>query len=224
MRQFGMFAKYWEPGRVKTRLAASLGDVAASEVYYAFLECLVERFASVGDRRVLVYAPADCEHHFAQLAGDQFQLQPQSPGDLGARMQSYFEQAQRAGMQRVVVVGSDSPSLPASYVEQAFERLQEFPCVLGPSRDGGYYLLGLAGQLPPIFADLPWSTDRVLELTRARLRAADCTWCELPEWYDVDAADDLAALRGELVDCNNEPSLASLADRLTQLLGPCPTR
>ena len=220
MRQFGMFAKYWEPGRVKTRLAARLGDAAASGVYRAFLECLVERFGSVGDRRVLVYAPVDCERHFAELAGNRYQLQSQSPGDLGARMQSYFEQAQRGGMQRVVVIGSDSPSLPVSYVDQAFTELEQFPCVLGPSRDGGYYLLGLAGRLPPIFADFPWSTDRVLELTRERLRAAGYTWCELPEWYDVDDADDLATLRGELRRISRDNALKQLAFRLDQLLSP----
>lgn len=216
MRQFGIFAKYWEPGRVKTRLAATLGAAPASEVYRAFLDCLLERFAATADRRVLAYTPAEREAEFAQLAAGRFELESQSTGDLGERMQAYFAQARQSGSERTVLIGSDSPSLPAPYVELAFERLADTPCVLGPSRDGGYYLLGLSGELPPIFAGLPWSTDRLLELTRARLEAAGCSWSELPEWYDVDDAEDLAELRRELGQAVDDAALARLAGRLSE--------
>jgi len=192
MDQLGMFAKYWEPGRVKTRLAASIGDQAASRLYHRFVLTLLRRFAHVGQRRVLAYAPAERGAEFAAWAPAGWQLAPQAGGDLGQRIQAYFAGALRDGATRVVLVGSDTPNLPVEYVDEAFQRLSQVPVVLGPADDGGYYLVGAAGCVPPIFAGIPWSSPQVWPQTVARLRDAGCPYGVLPPWYDVD---DLASLR-----------------------------
>jgi hypothetical protein len=192
MDQLGMFAKYWEPGRVKTRLAAAIGDQAASSLYRRFVLTLVQRFAEVGRRRVLAYTPAERRTEFESLAAEDWQLAAQAGGNLGERMQAYFANAFRSGATRVVLIGSDSPNLPLDYVNDAFQQLDDAPVVLGPADDGGYYLVGAAGSVPPIFAGIQWSSPQVWAQTLNRLRNADCPYGVLPVWYDVD---DLASLR-----------------------------
>lgn len=193
--QLGMFAKFWQPGRVKTRLAAAIGDAAASEVYKAFVATLLARFESVGSRRVLAYWPRERRDDFACLARPRaWELQPQSDGDLGTRMRSYFEQSFAEGTVRAVLIGSDSPTLPREHIDRAFALLERHSVVLGPSDDGGYYLAGLSGQVPPIFEGIPWSTAEVWNATLARLKAADVDFATLPAWYDVDDVEDLRRL------------------------------
>ena len=95
------------------------------------------------------------------------------------------------GFVRVVIIGSDSPTLPVEYIEQAFDALARAPVVLGPARDGGYYLIGLAtGVLPPIFSDMPWSQPTLFNATRQRLSDAEIPLSVLPEWFDVDQLAD----------------------------------
>ena len=198
MRQLGIFAKHPQPGRVKTRLAATIGDEPACRLYRAFVETLLARFAGVADRRVLVFSPPERRAEFEPLAGQSWQLAEQSAGDLGQRMRRHFEDAFDDGASRVVLLGSDSPTLPVEYVERAFDLLKEVPVVLGPSDDGGYYLIGAAGRVPLIFDDIAWSSEGVWEQTIRRLRALGRDFRELPSWYDVDDEDDLRRLRKEL--------------------------
>ena len=189
-----MFAKYWRPGAVKTRLAAAIGDVAAAEVYRRFIVTLLARLDGVAERQQLCYWPDESAAEFQALPLDTWQLVPQSSGDLGARMRHYFEAAFAAGSRRVVLIGSDSPDLPLEYISRAFEQLQSHAVVLGPSDDGGYYLVGAAGGVPPIFDGVEWSSPRVWAQTLAALSAAGMKHFELPPWYDVDELADLQRL------------------------------
>lgn len=199
MNQFGIFAKYWEPGQTKTRLGAAIGYEEAAWIARAFIDCLLWRFRKTGDRRVLAITPPESIDIFKSLLGnDDWIVAPQSEGDLGARMRDYFQSALAAGANRVVLLGSDSPTLPLDHVEWAFEMLATKPVVLGPTRDGGYYLVGIAGEVPPIFEEIGWSTEAVFEQTAERLRSAGLEFGCLPEWYDVDEAHDLERLRREL--------------------------
>ncbi|HJT35605.1 MAG TPA: TIGR04282 family arsenosugar biosynthesis glycosyltransferase [Pirellulales bacterium] len=198
MRQLGVFAKFWEPGAVKTRLAAAIGGSAAARVHQACVSTLITRFNRTADRRVLCFTPAEREREFAAIAGPAWQLQPQATGDLGRRMRHYFETSFAAGVERAVLIGSDSPTLPITYVEEAFDRLAESPVVLGPSDDGGYYLIGLSRDIPDVFQGIDWSTSEVWRQTIGRLRAAGQSYYELPPWYDVDTGEDLLRLRDEL--------------------------
>jgi rSAM/selenodomain-associated transferase 1 len=200
MDQMGMFAKYWEPGRVKTRLAAAIGDPAASRLYRRFVLTLLQRFAGVGQRRVLAYTPAERRTEFESLAPDGWLLAAQIDGDLGQRMQDYFADAFRRGATRVILVGSDSPNLPVDYVNDAFQQLDKYPVVLGPADDGGYYLVGAARSVPPMFSGIQWSSPQVWSQTVSRLRDADCPYGVLPAWYDVDDLASLRRIDGDLAD------------------------
>ena len=199
MTTFGMFVKAPEPGRVKTRLAASIGDAPAAELYRAFLTDLIERFRKTGDRRVLAYAPADdttCEF-FRQLGGCNYELWQQPDADLGTRMKKFFE---AFGPEPVVLIGSDSPTLPSNFPDLAFGMLRHHDLVLGPATDGGVYLIGLNQQQRtwPIFDGIDWSTARVLDQVMRRLIELDARVEALPPWYDIDDPTDLAFLRGHL--------------------------
>ena len=135
-------------------------------------------------------------------------------------MEHYFSAALAAGGDRVVLLGSDSPNVPVAYVEQAFDALKRNDTVLGPTADGGYYLVGVRGRVPPIFAGVAWSTPQVWEQTATRLRAANCTFAELPVWYDVDDAADLRRLRDDLMRQGaDDTHLQALAARLAAILG-----
>lgn len=198
MRQLGVFARYWEPGRVKTRLAARIGDVSAARVHRAFLESTLRRFAASAERRVLAFTPAQHAAEFQPMAGNHWRIDPQSEGDLGRRMHDYFQRAFSAGAHRAVLIGADSPTLPTAYVEQAFERLDEVPLVLGPAADGGYYLVGAADSTPPIFERIDWGGPQVWRQTLERVAAWGRPFADLPEWYDIDTYEDLLRLRCEL--------------------------
>jgi rSAM/selenodomain-associated transferase 1 len=198
MNLLAMFAKHWQPGAVKTRLAARWGEQRASQLYLAFLETLVARMGGMGDERWLVFTPLAARAAFKELVPAGWTLRQQSSGDLGQRMAALFADAFDHGADRCVLIGSDSPTLPPAHVKRAFEALEHVPVVLGPARDGGYCLIGARGSVPPIFEEIDWSTSRVLDQTVARLRSAGVAFELLSPWYDVDTPEDVERLREDL--------------------------
>lgn len=194
----GLFAKKPQSGQVKSRLAAWGGAAWAAEVAQAFLQDSVQRLAQVSARRVLAFAPADAADWFARLVQGSFQLYPQGPGDLGARLADFLTAQRAAGAERIVVVGADSPTLPLAYIEEAFNLLNTTDVVLGPALDGGYYLLGCGRRLPPIFEGISWGSAQVLEQTIARLSEPAWRLGLLPPWYDVDTGEQWQMLCGHL--------------------------
>lgn len=198
MNQLGMFAKYWEAGQVKTRLASSIGPEAASAIYRASLQLLLTRFREFRGRRVLAYWPTERESAFAELVGDDWQLQPQSAGDLGQRMQDYFTSAFQSGAERVILIGSDSPTMPAHVLDEALEVLDDHTVALGPCDDGGYYLVAGRDDMPNIFSGISWSTRDVWSHTVDRLNSSGCRWHKLPQWHDIDYVEDLDRVLAEL--------------------------
>jgi hypothetical protein len=219
VRCFGIFAKYWEPGKVKTRLASGVGADRASQIYRAFVATVSARFAGIADQQTVCYWPADRRQEFAELCGTDWMLIPQASGDLGQRMSLFFEEAFSRGANRVVLIGSDSPTIPREFVERAFTLLEEHDVVLGPTDDGGYYLVGARKRTPAIFEEVSWSTPSVWEQTIARLQAFGLTYAQLPQWYDVDEAADLERLRAELSgSVSIEPSLKDLSAIVTAII------
>lgn len=213
-----MFAKYWAPGQVKTRLAASLGDATAAEIYHAFLQTLVTRCSSTGTRRVVAFAPSDRRAAFEELATPTWELAVQQGSNLGERMHHYFSEAFAAGIERAVLIGSDSPNLPLPIINQAFAALANAPVVLGPSDDGGYYLIGASGGIPAVFDDITWSSSHVWDQTIARLESNNTRYAVLPSWYDVDDIDDLRRLQTELAN-PSDPALERLRRELEAIVG-----
>ena len=168
MDQIGVFAKYWMPGTVKTRLAAGIGDHAASEIYRGFVAALLARLAGLAQRQVLAFTPEASREQFAQIASG-WTLKPQAEGDLGVRMQTYFDQAFDDGAARVVLLGTDSPNVPREHVLRALELLASNDVVLGPTTDGGYYLVCCRNYSPTLFENIDWSTASVLAQTVKRI-------------------------------------------------------
>jgi rSAM/selenodomain-associated transferase 1 len=192
-----IMAKAPRAGRVKTRLSPVLSPAAAAGLARCLLLDTVDRVGRIEHARpALVYTPRTARRFFARVAPG-FVLVPQRGGDLGRRLRSAFERLLGLGAGPVVVIGSDAPSVPTSVLERALEALHDrrTDVVLGPSQDGGYYLIGLRRPSAGLFAGVAWSTPAVLAQTLARARARRLRVTVLRRWWDVDTPRDLARLR-----------------------------
>ena len=197
LRVLGLFAKWPTPGTVKTRLAPN-DAVWGARVAQAFLLDGLQRLTAVDARRVLAFAPVERAADFAAVVGERFTLMSQSEGDLGRRLAAFFAQQFQAGARTVIVVGTDSPTLPVEYIERAFVELENVDVVLGPATDGGYYLIGCKPEHPPLFEKIAWSSGRVLADTITNLNDPRWRLSVLPPWYDVDTAGDWDMLCGHI--------------------------
>ncbi len=190
-----VLAKAPVAGFAKTRLIPALGAEGAARLARRLLDETMKqaRAAGLGDVE-LCCAPDTAHPAFAaqqQLGG--VRLSVQGSGDLGARMNRATTSA-LTGSTGVLLIGTDAPQLDAAYLRAASDALATCDAVLGPAVDGGYALIGLRRSAPRLFEQMPWSTDRVLTLTRERLAEAGLRWTELAPLRDVDEADDLAHL------------------------------
>lgn len=193
-----IFAKQPVAGRTKTRLCPPLSHAAAAELYACFLHDTLALARHVpASSRVIVYQPEEAASYFAALAPD-FDLLPQQGADLGERMERCFTTVLGAGPGAAVLIGSDIPTLPAAYVNRAFALLGEHDLVLGPSDDGGYYLIGMRRPHPRLLREVTMSTPTVLRDTLAIAAELGLRTALLPGWYDVDTPADLTRLRAEL--------------------------
>jgi rSAM/selenodomain-associated transferase 1 len=194
----GLFAKLPQPGHVKTRLANATSSQWAARVAEAFLRDNVRRLGTIAARRLLLFAPPEAAAYFDDRARPAFEARPQVDGDLGRRLAVFFSAALAEGADRVLAIGTDSPTLPLPLIQRALEQLQDADVVLGPATDGGYYLLGCARHVPPLFDGIAWSTSEVTSATVAHVRHAGLRLALLPPWYDVDTLDDWRMLRGHI--------------------------
>ncbi len=187
-----VFVKEPRPGHVKTRLARDLGPELAARVYRALAEAEIAgtRPAAGEYERVFFHDPdGDPAALRAWLPGER--LFPQAGADLGERMRAAFEHCFAAGAGRVAIVGTDVPWAGRAHVRAALEALRSQDVAVGPTPDGGYYLLALRAPQPQLFENVPWSTAEVLPATRARARARGLALAELVPLPDVDTLDDL---------------------------------
>ncbi len=189
-----IFSRYPRLGRVKTRLQRTLGAERALDLHTAFLLDTLERTARLPARRHLFLADCD-EAEAKEFAADGLEVHPQTGSDLGDRMWNAYRSAVRKS-DAAVLIGADSPTLPLSYIEDAFAALREVAVAIGPAEDGGYYLLGLARPLRRLFYGIDWGTGEVLRQTLQRL--GETSYRTLPPWADVDTPRDLARLAEEL--------------------------
>jgi rSAM/selenodomain-associated transferase 1 len=151
-----------------------------------------------GGRRVLAYAPAEARPWFEAQVPASFTLELQAAGDLGQRIHAFFAGEFERGATKIVLTGSDAPTLNPATVMSAFSHLESRDVVLGPATDGGYYLIGCRRAAPSIFEGIDWSTPDVLRQTVERLHSLGLSLAILPPWYDVDTPDDLRMLSGHL--------------------------
>lgn len=200
-----LFAKAPIPGQVKTRLCPPLtGDEAAS-LHGSFVLDALERSGQAAIRGVAKHAlrfdrflacSPSVDHVFFKILEERndVRLIDQVGDDLGARMEHALAEMFRIGYQRAVIVGTDLPALPESVYEEAFSLLARHDLVLGPSLDGGYYLIGLSRTAPELFRHIPWSTPDVLSRTQTKAHALGLTAALLPQQRDIDTIDDVLAL------------------------------
>ena len=191
-----IMAKAPWPGTVKTRLSPPLLATEAAALYRCFLLDKIRAVeALTGAQPVIAYTPDDARTEFDVLAPS-FTLVPQRGPDLGARLHGILTHLLAAGHAGAMAVDSDTPTLPARFLQQAVDCLTRPgpDVVLGPTEDGGYYLIGIRRPHRELFDAMPWSTPEVLEVTLRRAAAAGLRAACLPSWFDVDTPDDLERL------------------------------
>ncbi|MBA3944396.1 MAG: TIGR04282 family arsenosugar biosynthesis glycosyltransferase [Herpetosiphonaceae bacterium] len=185
-------------GQVKTRMAGTLGADRAADLYRCTLQDTIDIVASYpAAEHVISYAPASmaAEAFFAALAPG-FTLIPQHGNGFGERLFSAFTQLAAQGADRMVMIGTDNPSVPQAALEQAFVALDrtEVDAVLGAVSDGGYYLIGMRRPQPILFERITWSTEIVAAQTRERAKEAGLALVDVLPWYDLDTVADLQVL------------------------------
>jgi rSAM/selenodomain-associated transferase 1 len=200
----GIMCKTPQPGRSKTRLAASLGVAAAAGLSACFLRDVAAAIEAVperlGQRGYAIYAPAGTEQALRALIPPTFGLLLQAGDDFGQVLFGAARGLLAAGHDCVLLINGDSPTLPPAFLGKAIELLRrpDDRAVLGPATDGGYYLIGLKQAHQRLFADIAWGTSSVAQRTRERASEIGLPMAELPEWYDIDDAESFSWLKAEL--------------------------
>ena len=187
-----IFLKEPVAGRVKTRLAQAIGPEAACDVYRACVELTLERVGRFCDNTLLCVDPPQALERVRAWVGSSWALRPQHGATLGERLAEATAYAFASEPKsRIVVIGTDSPWLFASELEAVFAALAKTPICLGPTDDGGYYLIGLSRPAPSLFEGIAWSTAAVFEQTLAQARALGEPVHVLPQRYDLDRLEDV---------------------------------
>lgn len=208
MQRLILFAKRPRPGEVKTRLVPPLTEGQALGLYSAFLADQIAFIEHLGDGRAIEI----CSDEAWGQAERGIPLTLQGAGDLGERMLRAFERSTAEGAEATVIIGADCPTLPASFVERAFESLETgADAVISPADDGGYVLIGLSRPCSGLFRDIPWGGADVLAATREKAREHGILLEEIEGWYDVDDVEDILRLAAD-------PSLAARAPATARCL------
>lgn len=188
--------KWPEPGRVKTRLGKHIGQARAAHLYSQFVLDLADALITLPCDTLCCYDPSVEGRRFEQWLGPQHNYIAQQGRDLGERMTQAFSWAFDHHYDPVIVIGTDSPDLPPALLQEALDALNSHDMTIGPSQDGGYYLIGFskAGFRHNVFDGIAWSTGQVYQQTCDRISQTNCRVHTLPGWYDVDTQADLIHL------------------------------
>lgn len=196
----GIFFRIPEFGRVKKRLANEVGEDAALKAYESMLKATIKNVSGLKDIEIYGFYDGEITYENYYLHPDnasiynlknEIPLIPQKGYDLGKRMYNAFQLLFDFGYQKISLIGSDSPDIPISFIEIAFQKLDYYDIVIGPSEDGGYYLIGMKKPYEEIFKNIIWGRDTVLEDTISNAVNAGISYFLLPEWYDIDDIDRL---------------------------------
>ncbi len=198
-----IMAKAPRPGAVKTRLVPSLSPAAVTAFYCCLLDDTLALARSLGDVEVAIMCPDSDVNELARLAGTQLvskaaSVVAQKGEGLAAGLTSVFAHFAAGYQRRIIAFNSDSPHLPRSVLENAFETLAAHDVVVGPTHDGGYYLVGAKASHPTLFAGDGMGTSSALDGLLARARALELSVGFAAPFYDIDVADDLTRLAEEL--------------------------
>jgi rSAM/selenodomain-associated transferase 1 len=197
-----VMAKAPRPGEVKTRLCPPLTPEQAADLAARFASDAAAKAANTGAAVVIAYAPDEGRALLEPLLPPASAWLPQTGADLGSRMQRAMEDAHTLGYGPLLVIGTDSPTLPPEFLSNAIALLSSdsADAVFGPTEDGGFYLVGSSAPIPGLFNDVAWSTPTALADTLRNAVTLGLAVEMLPAWYDVDTPEDLARLRAELLE------------------------
>lgn len=188
-----IFQKNAVLGKVKTRLSADVGDEVAMEIYQQLVRHTHDVCASVPVKKFLFFSdfiPDDISEF-----GQDYQFEVQSGNDLGSRMENAFQRLFSKDYEKIIISGTDCGELESNILEDAFELLDKHEVVIGPARDGGYYLLGMKKMFSDLFEGIPWSTEKVLFLTMEKLEKQNISYELLEILSDVDRIEDWKKLK-----------------------------
>jgi hypothetical protein len=199
-------------GFVKTRLIPTLTAEEASKAAACFAQDVVANALRAANDVIIAYTPAEGRAILEPLLPQNLLWVEQQGRDLGERLEQVVGYASRTGFDPLIILGADSPTLPASFIINASQALSsgDAEVTLGPTADGGYYLVGLRAACRNLFRDVAWSTSLAYQQTAHNAARQGLRLLELPEWYDVDAPPDLLRLRNELIT-NEEARLRAPA-------------
>lgn len=191
-----IFTRYPEPGSTKTRLIPALGKHGAAQLQRAMTEDTIARVHALASRTpctIEIRYDAGTDALMRNWFGNSMLYNPQIGDDLGERLQRAFTESFDGGAERVVIIGSDSPDIPSTFLQRALWVLTTYDCVLGPSPDGGYYLIGFRkrGFFTDIFHNINWGTSSVFAATLTIINNTHHTVRLLPPWHDIDTVADL---------------------------------
>ena len=193
-----IMAKAPRPGTVKTRLVPSLSPAAVTAFYGCLLHDTLALARSLGDVEIAIMCPSSDVEELAHLVGSEVSVVAQKGEGLAAGLTSVFAHFAEDRHRRTIAFNSDSPHLPRSVLEEAFETLAAYNLVVGPTHDGGYYLVGAKASHPALFADDGMGTRSALEKLLSCARMLELSVGFAAPFYDIDVADDLARLAAEL--------------------------
>ena len=200
-----VFAKEPTKGRVKTRLTPYLSESQCVKLYKAFLKDTINLANSIQcAQRIMAYDCDTANPAYLKKIARGFLFYEQKGKNLGEKMHNAFQFAHEHNASKMVLMGSDFPTLPARFIEEAFRRLDTNDIVLGPSFDGGFYLIGLKRPHSALFNGIKWSTEGVLSHTVKNARILKQEVVKLDEWYDIDDISSLRRLQRDLRKVKNK--------------------
>ncbi len=208
-----IFAKYPEPGRVMTRLCPPLSADEAATIQRGCIRLLCERaFRAWPVRPLLVTAPDDRGEDFRTFVSPFVPLMNQGEGDLGERLLRAMESVLQADEPYVLIIGSDSPTMPPDRLTQAAEAMGRCDMVIGPAEDGGFYLIGVRRLHPDMFAGVQWGGDSVSDTVKSQATRCGLSVEVLEPWYDIDRFEDLERAARDMLSSQQRDDFELLRD------------
>ena len=206
-RRLILFTRFPKPGTTKTRLIPKLGPQGAADLQRKMTELMTKQahqLSSDQQTDIFVYYEGGTALQMEQWLGKDLHYAQQQGKDIGQRMYNAFMDGYTDGAEHIVLIGCDIPSIDNVLLKKAFSGLTSHTAVIGPSTDGGYYLIGIHQQALPwllssLFNDITWSTSKVYRQTIAALQKHQVTFAPLPLLRDIDRPDDLDTLPSELL-------------------------
>ena len=238
-----IFIKYPEQGKVKTRLSKDIGKEKATMLYKFFVEALLNHksLGCLPQKEIdndlipnknnyelaLFFTPNEKKDSIKEWLGDKYMLYPQVGNNLGERLLNAFKTISNLGAKKIVIIGSDTPALKKELINESFDFLNKNDIVIGPTIDGGYYLIGLSFTIKTydqfkdckIFSGIDWSTENVFSQTITKIKQNKFTYDTLPEYYDIDNVKDLYLLKEDIYRTSrtNSKKAEHLAEIYNQL-------